>query len=143
MSMAGSIKVGVLSVLLAASLLSGCGGDGGSSSQTVSQLPGVTAPELTTPTQPQKSAPTTTPTTPPSNTPAPTASSTGASSRGQAPRRRGGSSKPAKETKAQRQKQKSCEKQTAQLPAGQQRQALGECLNPTPAPQAPETSTKR
>jgi hypothetical protein len=143
MSLAGSIKAVIPSMLVAGCLLAGCGGGAGPPSETVSQIPAVTAPQVATPTRQQKSAGATTATQAQPTTAAPTGTSTGASSRGRASRR-GGSSQPVKETKAQRQKQKSCEKQTAHLPPDQQRGALAECLSPTPqTPEAPETSEQR
>jgi len=131
-------------MLVAGCLLAGCGGGGGDSpGETVSQMPAVTAPQVTAPTQQQKSPGASATTQAQTTTAAPTGTSIGTSSRGHASRR-GGSSRPVKETKAQRQRQKSCEKQTAHLPTDQQRGALAECLNPTPpTPQAPETSQRR
>lgn len=142
MRLPGSIKAGILTLLLSGWLLAGCGGGDDSTGQTVSQLPPVTAPLLTAPTQPQKSAAGTA-TRPETTTVAPTGPSSATNSRDQASRR-GGGSKPAKETNAQRQKQNSCEKQVAHLPADQQRQALADCLSPSPAaPDVPETTPKR
>jgi hypothetical protein len=140
MRLAGSIKAGVLTLLLSGWLLAGCGAGSDSTGQTVSRVPVVTAPQLTAPTQPQKSAPVTSTTQGQETT---AGGSTGASSQGQASRQ-GGGSKPAKETKAQRQKQNSCEKQVAHLPPDQQRQALADCLSPSPpAPEAPQTTPQR
>jgi hypothetical protein len=143
MSLAGSIKAVIPSMLVAGCLLAGCGGGGGTPSETVSQIPPVTAPQVASPTQRQRSPGATTTTRAQPTTAAPTGTSTGANSRGRASRP-GGSSQPVKETKAQRQRQKSCEKQTAHLPANQRRGALAECLSPTPpTPEAPETSQQR
>jgi hypothetical protein len=140
MRLPGSIKAWVLGLLIAGWLLAGCGGGGDSSGQTVRQVPVVTAPQLTAPTRPQESAPVTSATQGQGTT---AGGSTGGSSQGQASRR-GDGSKPAKETKAQHQKQNSCEKQVAHLPENQQRQALADCLNPSPpAPEVPQTTAQR
>ncbi len=142
MNLAGSIKGGALGGLVAVALAS-CGGGGDSPSQTVSQLPTVTAPPLTTSTQPQKGAPATSATQPETTAAAPSGSSGGASSQDQGSRPEG-SGKPTKQTKAERRKQRSCEKQVAHLPSDQQREALAQCLNPTPpTPEAPETQVQR
>ena len=123
-------------------LLAGCGAHGNSASDTVSGLPTVTAPRIGTETQQQKGS---------GKAPAQRTQTAAAAPSGSSPSSgssndpsRGGGTKPARQTKPQRQKQTSCEKQVAHLPEDQQRQALAQCLNPTsPAPEAPETTQQR
>jgi hypothetical protein len=141
MSSAGSIKVGVLGALATIAMLAGCGG-GGSLSQTVGQLPTVTAPQLTT--QPKAQTRTGGATATQAQTTASTpAGTSGAASSGGSSARQGGS-KPAKQSKADRQRQADCEQQVAGLTGNKQRQALQQCLNPTPLPpEVPETQVQR
>jgi hypothetical protein len=125
----------LLGVLILGWLLAGCGDDGDSSRDTVIQVPTVTAPEITTQTQPIPDA------SPPdavTTTTTPTGGSTSPSPAGQSSGR--GGSPPAKQTKAERRRQRACEKQVAGLPTAQRREALSDCLNPAPpASNAPES----
>jgi hypothetical protein len=135
MSLPGWIKAGPTGVVVVACFLASCGSDGdtsgGTSSATSSQVATPTVPQTTVPVRPRKSKGGATDAPARTTATAPAASSTSSATPGNQ-KLRGGGSKSAKETNAQRRRRRTCERQVAQLPPDQQRQALGECLNPAP-----------
>lgn len=139
MRLAGSITAGICCSLVLVGAAVGCGGGGNSAGDSVVQLPTVTAPQAGPPTKSQNAQNNDATMPSEAQTPPAAPSSTGPSAATQGSR--GGASKQAKQTKAERRRQKNCEKQVAGLPEEQQRRALNDCLDTTqPAPATPGTA---